>query len=386
MSSRFAAVALVALFHLSGCGSDEPAGSSAATPLKVSNPDTPAGALENMSAAFQANDIDRLLQASLPKASYDAQRAALESSPPFNDRDRQRFAEMVAQVSAPGAVDQVMAQVEPMLPIIKPQLQAGIAQMKTLAALAPPEHKAQMTALVGGLENWATANAFDAAQLRTALTALTDAFKKLELSSLDALVALPYEQKMAKFGQLLAGLKQALRTFDVDLDAIVGSLKVEPVSEDGDSAVVRTSITLFGAKLQGEAPMVRQDGRWVPGAALEFADVYTNSYGGYIARAHVAESLASAGTLKTAITEYYAAHGEMPPAGQFDGGEARYSGSTHDETGTIYITLRDDAAVNERVRNYQIQLTPQLEDEQISGWTCSAGAGLSPEFLPRNCR
>ena len=112
-------------------------------------------------------------------------------------------------------------------------------------------------------------------------------------------------------------------------------------------------------------------------------------YQDYLALSQVSEGMASAGALKTSITEYTMAQGAFPPAGQYDdvvGG--RYTASTtHDGAGVITVTMRDAAPVNNRVRGMTFTLTPTggAAGADITDWNCSTTAA-NMKYLPSGCQ
>lgn len=344
---------------------------------------TPVGVLKETVAALAANDVDRLLRASLSETLYQSMRAGLESMAPPSEADSLAFAKTLAQWTAPDAVDQAMVQLQPKIAGLKPQVQAMIASLAGWVATLPPEKQAQAQALVDGLTAWAESNAFDDAQVRAALTALRQTLIDLELGSLEELNAQSYDVKMANLGLLLAGIKVALVEFDLDLDGMAESLTAEPGSISGTNATVKAGVTMFGTRIEGEVPMAQLDGRWLSPLGASVIVVYND----YTSRAQVAEAAMASGANQTAITEYFAAMGEMPEAGRFDDPQpGRYATSTHDADGVITIRLHADRPVNTQIRGYQLTMTPQVEGAQITGWTCTPGAGANPKYLPSNCR
>lgn len=391
MKIRCVAMTFCTLLALVAC-SDEPAGPTVDVAAQESVPaGTPSAAVVELAAAFQANDIDRMLQSTLSKAAYADLRASLESAS-VDDLDRRKFAEFVAKGMSPDAVDAAIAQFGPQIAVMKFQIQTIISGIRERLTALPPDRQAQLTALVDGMQRWFQVQTFDTQQIRAAVLPLDAAFKRLDLSTLDAWVALSYEQKLAKLGQLLAGLKESARAFDADLNAVAGSLRVAPISTDGDSGIVRASITLFGATVEAEMPMVRRDGRWAPKAAVEFAEAVVDAHGHYQARSQVAAAMASTSAMRTAIIEKYGKSGVMPAAFQFDalGAASPFVDRRfHDEHGVITVNLRGDEAVNRRIRNYRFTLRPitQMVNglDQIVDWSCEPAAGHEPRYLPADC-
>lgn len=393
MTNRLALVVWIAAAGLGSSGTLAAAAPAAAAGQAVAlaqsaasaqfDVSTPVGVLQESAAAFQENDVDRLLRASLSERMYQTLRTELETATPPSESASQAFAKNLEQWTAPDAVDQAMVQLQPMIAGLKPQVQAAIAGLPALIATLPPDQQPQAQAVVEGLAAWAESNAFDAAQVRAALTVLQQTLIDLELESLEAMNAQPYDLKVANLGLVLAGIKAALVEFDLDLDGIFASMTFAPGTESGTNATVNAGVTLFGARIEGALPVVQVDGRWL--SPIGAAGLVT--YNDYLSRAQVAEAAAASGAVKTAITEHYAALGEMPEAGRFDAADAgRYSGVSHDADGVITVTLHNDRPVNTQVRGYQLTLTPQVEDGMITGWTCAASAGANRKYLPGSCR
>ena len=119
------------------------------------------------------------------------------------------------------------------------------------------------------------------------------------------------------------------------------------------------------------------------------AAVAIPAYQDYTARAQVAVGAATAGAMKTGISEYYAAQGGCPPAGTFDevdGG--RYTlQATHDDACTITVTMRGASPVNTRVQGGTFTFTPAYNaaNDAIINWTCAVGT-LGVKFLPSGCQ
>lgn len=116
------------------------------------------------------------------------------------------------------------------------------------------------------------------------------------------------------------------------------------------------------------------------------AAVAIPAYQDYVARSQVSEGMATAGAVKTSISEFYASTGGFPPAGQYDentGG--RYTASaTHDAAGQITVTMRGAAPVNNAIRGYTFTLTPTVTAGAITNWTCATAGDA--KYLPSGCQ
>nr|WP_282451111.1 pilin [Marinobacter bryozoorum] len=118
------------------------------------------------------------------------------------------------------------------------------------------------------------------------------------------------------------------------------------------------------------------------------AAVAIPAYQDYVARSQVSEGMATAGAVKTSITEFYQSQGAFPPANQYqetNGG--RYTDNvTHADTGVITVTMRNAAPVNNAIRAYTFTLTPALNaaGNAIVNWNCDTAGDI--KYLPSGCQ
>jgi len=119
------------------------------------------------------------------------------------------------------------------------------------------------------------------------------------------------------------------------------------------------------------------------------------AYQDYIARAQVSEGMATAGAIKTGITEFFQAQGAMPGVGVYDASDGgRYTDTaTHDAAGVITILLRNAAPVSTPVQAFSFTLTPQdaagattVAGTSIVRWSCDVVAGSDIKYLPSGCQ
>jgi hypothetical protein len=233
----------------------------------------PAAQLEQMARMFRANDVAGLARAMVPPSQWEEMRLAYQRKQlePISDEERAEFEEKFGRLVAPDAVDELMAEIEPKLEQARPSapgallMAFGAAQM----ALNSPDteltddQRAALKSVLPGAQRWASQTDFlDSASMRQALTLLTNAGRNIGISSLDQLKALPLEAVLDRAGTLLAATKQAVRLYGIDLNAVADSLRVELLAIDGDTARVRTTITLFDAPVWADHELVLVDGRW----------------------------------------------------------------------------------------------------------------------------
>jgi prepilin-type N-terminal cleavage/methylation domain-containing protein len=116
------------------------------------------------------------------------------------------------------------------------------------------------------------------------------------------------------------------------------------------------------------------------------AAVALPAYETYTAKAQVAEGVASASATKTAITDFYQAQANFPPAGQYNTTQGgRYTASvTHDNAGVITVTMRAGPPVSTSVQGYTFTFSPVLTGNQITNWQCTTGGAI--RYLPTGCQ
>ncbi len=115
-------------------------------------------------------------------------------------------------------------------------------------------------------------------------------------------------------------------------------------------------------------------------------------YNSYVGRSQVAEGLALAGSVKTAVAEYYQSNGSWPSDNATAGAPAsivgKYTASVAAAIAggvtVITITTKNAAPVTSDIRNKTITLTAAAGTGTIT-WTCDGGT-ISDSFLPAACK
>ena len=125
------------------------------------------------------------------------------------------------------------------------------------------EQRAALQNALPGIQKWAAETDFlSSLSMRQALSLLADAARNTGVRSIDELKMLSFEQMLAKAGSLLVASKQALYIYGLDINAIADSLQVQVLTQDSQTARVRTTITLFDAPISSEMDLVLLEGRW----------------------------------------------------------------------------------------------------------------------------
>lgn len=277
MSFRHSLIALaLSSALLAGCGKDEPA-QNAAAPAEKAAPvqavaATAATALDAQVRAFRNNDLKSMLGSMLPPAELERIRSEWDKNrqEEISEQERTEFAENWGKLTAPDGVDKIMAEIEPHLAEMKPQMammigmgQMGAQQMITESTDLTDAQKQQLQPIVTGFFGWAAKTDFtDAALMRKSLTALGDGLRATDIKQLDDIKALSFDQLLDKGGHALGGFKNALAVYGFSMDAVADSMKTELVSEAGDTAKVKISYALFDSPISFESEMQKVDGKW----------------------------------------------------------------------------------------------------------------------------
>lgn len=239
--------------------------------------DRPDEAILASARLARQGDIAGLFENMLPPAEFARIKAEWNDRTgqrEISDEDRARFAEAMAKLTAPNAVDAIHAEIEPDLRQFDAQYKAQLPGMVAMgqgylqglvqqsSELSPAE-KEQAVAAIKSLGEWAQKTNFtDPALVRKSLETLSATASALDIKTLDEARALNFEQAAPKIGIAFNGLKKLLDGYGLSIDQTLDSVKTEVVSNDGTNARVRVSYSFLGAPLSTQTDMVKIDGRW----------------------------------------------------------------------------------------------------------------------------
>jgi hypothetical protein len=290
MNSKFVRIALaVAIAALvSSCGQSETAAPGAAAPTvtaaAVAAPTTPDGSITASAAALRANNLGAFLANTLPPGEMAKMKSEWNkdmNKDPITEEDRKQFLDTMTKLTAPDAEAKMYAEIEPKL---KEFDQQSAQQMPMMIAMGQgfaqstiqqskdlnDQQKQQAQALVDATAKWAQTTKFtDPALVKGAIAAICKTARDLNLKSIDEARALTYDQGMQKASIVLAGTKQVLGVYGLNVDKALDSVKVETVSTAGDAAKVKVSYTAFDQSFATESDLVRIDGKWYGKQAIE---------------------------------------------------------------------------------------------------------------------
>ena len=284
--TRFAFLVALAAAAV-GCN-QQAAAPTAATPAAPAPAPAPVAAAPDASVvasvkALRTNNVAGLIENALPAAEVAKMKADWTkeiNKDPVSEEDRQKFAEQMSKLTAPGAEDKLFAELEPQLKQFEQQsaqqmpmmiamgqgfIQSAVQQSKDLNE----QQKQQTTALIDATAKWAqTAKFTDAALAKQAVGVICKTARDLNLKTVDEARALNYDQAMQKAGIVLGGVKQLFALYGLSMDNALDSVKVETVSATGDAAKVKVTYTAFDQPFTTESDLVKVDGKWYSKQAI----------------------------------------------------------------------------------------------------------------------
>lgn len=249
-----------------------PSQAASAYTASINAPD-PARQIQDWARLFRAGNVPALARSVVPESRWDQLVAAyeLQKLHQLSEREREEYAEKIGRLTAPDAVEQLMLEIEPKLEEARPQvpgaLMMGIGALQ-LASTSPEselsaEQRIALQSAIPGIQDWASRTDFlDSHTMRQALGLITQAARSARLDNLDEIRGLPLEAALDRASTMLAAVKQATRLYGLDLDQIADSVQVDVLEMQGESARVRTTITLFDAPVSFEHDLELVEGRW----------------------------------------------------------------------------------------------------------------------------
>lgn len=284
MTRRLPAWALLALLSLvmalGACRRDPPAQARA--------PGDPVAAVKGLAGALRDNDLVRYSRLSLPPELY-ARSEQLwahrqKTAEPPTAEDAEEYRKVMARLSAPGAEQALMRDLEPKLKKFEgeiagqwPLMQATATIFLTAAIQANTElsdlQKAHGTEVADNLLHWAQPALFtDRERARKAIGVMSRTARELDLPTLEQARALAMIPALEKGGVALQGAKAVAKVYGLDIDRSLEGVKAELVSSAGDEAKVKVTYPLLERTHSFEMAMVRRDGGWYSAEAVREAE------------------------------------------------------------------------------------------------------------------
>lgn len=264
------ALLMVALMVLTACGGDE---NSAADEIAKMDTDTPDGAFLANVAAMKANDLHSLMKNSLSEQKYNDLVTEFENNKTgnFSEADKAQFAQTMSMLTADGAEDMLFEMAKPqleqaraMLPMMvmmgKDQMIQGI---KT-NPMIPEDQRETLAAVAGAAVDWIGENdILSEEKTKAAIASVVGTAKAMNMTSLDEVENMTFEQALAKGSIALGGLKDLLDVYGLSMNDMLDSVDVGNVNVNGDQATMDVNFEIFGETIKQTMNMVKKDGVWV---------------------------------------------------------------------------------------------------------------------------
>lgn len=122
----------------------------------------------------------------------------------------------------------------------------------------------QLTQLLYAVQAWTGRVDFaDAERLRRALKAVSPLVRQLGLKRFDDVQGMRFEDAMVHGDTLIVAVKQALAVYELDIDAILNSVRLSEVDAFGDQATLRAEARVFGVDIAHNFNMRYYEGKWI---------------------------------------------------------------------------------------------------------------------------
>ncbi|MBA3684722.1 MAG: hypothetical protein H0W72_05710 [Planctomycetes bacterium] len=237
----------------------------------AADPTSPEEAILAPIKALRSNDLLALFK-SLPAADQaEAEQSWKEEGAKASPTQKAEFDQKLAILLNDDAIEQLAAQVEPMLQSYNPQEAAGQLMMvggMIAMGMAQDEKSAEigktLQALIMDMSTWLPKAGFeDPAKLRAALTKVVAAAKALKVTTADQFFALSISDLLTRAGAAVKEIKAAFTVYELNPDAFLDSLIITKVEGSGDQRTASLQFTAFGRNHTIPVNLEQKDGKWV---------------------------------------------------------------------------------------------------------------------------
>jgi len=245
------------------------------TPIAHSN-DDPANSISNLVSAIKNNDLAALIRISVGVEEFDnmgqqweEQRSQRKAE--ITESERAEFSETIGMVIATDAEQRLMSLVEPKLAEYQAGLMQMVALFQGLGAMqiqqSPDlntQEKQNLTAALNKTAQWVTANDLtNKEKMQQAIAILVTRARSMNITSIDDVMNLNYEDVLSKGGVALATARDILQHYNVEVNTLLDSVAVETLENDGKNAIVSTKFEIFGIPQEVTTRLVKYQGNWV---------------------------------------------------------------------------------------------------------------------------
>ena len=251
-------------------------------------PGDPVAAVEGLADALRDGDLVRWSRLSLPPDLHARTEQAWvrrhQLAEPPSPEDAAEYAAVMARLTAPDAEAALMRDLEPKLRQFEgeiagqwPLMQATMTIFLNAAIQANADlsegQKSHGTEVAGNLMQWLQPALFtDRERARKAVAVVVRTARKLDVPTLEQARALPMRPALEKGGVALAGLKELMAIYGLDVDRSLDGVKAKVLSTRGDTAKVEVTYPLLDQTHRFELEMVRREGGWYSAQAVREAE------------------------------------------------------------------------------------------------------------------
>lgn len=264
---------LIATIGLIACGGDDEGAGSAAKEIAKLDTNTPDGALMASIAAMKSNDLASLIKNSVSKEQYNTLVTEFENNKTgnFSESDKAQFAQAMSMLTADGAEENLFAMAKPqleqaraMLPMMLMMGKEQIVEGIKTNPMVPAGQRDSAAKIVGAAMDWVGENdILSDEKTQSAIAAVVNTAKAMDMTSLDDVANMSFDQALAKGSIAFGGLKDVLGAYGLSMDDMLDSVAVDNVNVNGDKATMDVSFDVFGEQVKQVMTMIKKDGVWV---------------------------------------------------------------------------------------------------------------------------
>ena len=262
----------VALMSLMACGEDQGAGSAAKEVAKL-DMNSPDGAFKAVVASLRSNDIKTMIQTSLSEEQYNELVAEFEKgkATEVSAADEAQFQQMMGMLTSEGAEDTLYAMAAPQLEQARAMLPMMLMMGKDQAIqgiktnpMIPEDQRETMSKVAGAAIDWVGENDILSEEVtKGAIAAAVATAKELNMTSLNEVKDMSFDQALDKGAVVLGGVKNIMGAYGISMDDMLDSVELSNVQVNGETATMDMTMELFGEKITQAVNMVQKNGKWV---------------------------------------------------------------------------------------------------------------------------
>jgi hypothetical protein len=223
---------------------------------------------------LRTNDVALALRASVSAERFSGMQVIWDENRKgtADAAENMQFQAVMGMLTAPGAEDLLMAQVEPKLVEMRPQVAMVAGMLSGMGAmmvqqntnLSPEEQQVAQRLLEAFGQHLLTHDVTSPASARKVIGIVCTTARQLGVVSLEDVQKLTFDEMLAKLGVVWGGVKSVLDVYGISIDRTLDSFQAETVSVDGDRAVVRVSFQFLGVDQTSEIELVKSGNDWFP--------------------------------------------------------------------------------------------------------------------------